>query len=285
MNDLLSMNSPLDRLKAFGGKSVPLRDKSRATLAYYCSRSDLKSSSSLSSFNPGRTSLGNPIFSSDNMSKDSDSKGAIHPMRTNTVRPKEVPTKKQNSWCRDQPLERKTISQPIIPDNPASQLDANSRSLHFINFKNIDDDDDYDEVEIPTQSRLEARHVMLDNYSTPNDESVSLLPQQAQDKTEEDGKTIAEVLSSSSDQLQSQSSVTRAKSKWNKIRTTVKMAGAFSPSYRKKGVLEREDSFLKRFSTRQGGTKEAPTEDFSGTRSSTSQYGDQTLQIKVLNSQ
>ena len=277
------MNSPLDRLKDFGGKPVSLRDKSRATLAYYCSRSDLKSSSSLSSVNPGRTSLGNPVFSSDNMSKNSDSKGAIHPMRTNAVCPKECPTQKHNSWCRDQPLARKTISQPVIPDNPASQLDTNCRSLHFINFKNIDDDDDYDEVEIPTRSGLEPRHVMLDSYSTPNDESVSLLPQQAQDKTEEDGKTSAEVLSTSSDQLQSQSSVTPAKSKWNKIRNTVKMAGAFSPTYRKKGVLEREDSFLKRFSTRQGGTKEAQTEDFLGARSTELQYS--AVQIHALNSQ
>ena len=57
------------------------------------------------------------------------------------------------------------------------------------------------------------------------------------------------------------------KSKWIKLRSTIKVARAFSPQSRKKATLERQDSFLKRFSTRQGGGNQYEEESTTGDRS------------------
>ncbi|CAG7832360.1 unnamed protein product [Allacma fusca] len=47
--------------------------------------------------------------------------------------------------------------------------------------------------------------------------------------------------------------IKRSKSnqRWMKLRTTVQLSGAISSTIQKKAPLKREDSFLKRFSTRQ----------------------------------
>lgn len=49
--------------------------------------------------------------------------------------------------------------------------------------------------------------------------------------------------------------VAPGRSKWVKLRSTIKVACAFAPSVRKRQQLERQDSFMKRFSTRQAGNQ------------------------------
>ena len=43
----------------------------------------------------------------------------------------------------------------------------------------------------------------------------------------------------------------KSNQRWMKLRTTVQLSGAISSTIQKKAPLKREDSFLKRFSTRQ----------------------------------
>lgn len=75
------------------------------------------------------------------------------------------------------------------------------------------------------------------------------------------------------------------RSKWVKLRSTIKVACAFAPSTRRRQHLERQDSFLKRFSTRQreeatGGHPAEATRSKGGTEEEGD--GDRTVPEKLV---
>ena len=77
------------------------------------------------------------------------------------------------------------------------------------------------------------------------------------DTKNEESELLSSTPSSPTKALERQGSTGSSVSRWAKLRTTVKMAGAVSSHTKKKrkqSTLMRQDSFLKRFSTRHGGT-------------------------------
>lgn len=80
--------------------------------------------------------------------------------------------------------------------------------------------------------------------------------------TDEDARGGGPPGEESSELLSTVTSVGR--SKWVKLRSTIKVACAFAPSTRRRQHLERQDSFLKRFSTRQAGSQYGEGEEATG---------------------
>lgn len=137
------------------------------------------------------------------------------------------------------------------------------------------------------RSHKKSHEILIDASETDNDEETVLdqshVPERSKPKTEEvrilEGSTSnegggsecvefpgesSELLAFDGDAQGSTPGLDRCRSKWVKLRSTIKVACALTPATRRRTQLERQDSFLKRFSTRQAGSQYAATDSGVG---------------------
>lgn len=129
------------------------------------------------------------------------------------------------------------------------------------------------------RSHKKSHGILTDASESDNDEEETALDDQSQVKERSKPKTSeVEILEGSTsngggsecvefpgessellavggddDQGSTSPGLERCRSKWVKLRSTIKVACALTPTTRRRPELERQDSFLKRFSTRQAG--------------------------------
>lgn len=146
----------------------------------------------------------------------------------------------------DVPCDKKALPQPPDTESHADSLSSTPQGVILIDVFGTDDDDDDDEDDTALEKTEE--NLKDGELSKGGGGAVS-----GADDLEQTGES-SELLTAHRGPDQPPE-VARGRSKWVKLRSTIKVACAFTPSVRKRQQLERQDSFLKRFSTRQAGSQ------------------------------